>query len=124
MRRVLLVIFIFGATAIADDVKIPPASGRAVDFDRDVRPILTGSCVQCHGAGRSKGEFRIDTRATILKGGESGAAAVENDGSKSLLIQLVSGVDPDKVMPKKGRRLTADEIGILRAWIDQGMKWP
>src|SRR5690242_13108666 len=55
----------------ADDKKavIPPAVSRPVDFDKDVKPIFMASCVQCHGQGRSKGEFRIDTKATILKGG-------------------------------------------------------
>jgi hypothetical protein len=49
---------------------------------------------------------------------------VSGDGAKSLLVQLVAGADEDRIMPKKGRRLTNEEIGIVRAWIDQGMKWP
>src|SRR2546421_6554448 len=68
-RALVFVAFMIVASLRADDGKpsLPPAVARGVEFDRDVRPILTGSCVQCHGAGRSKGEFRIDTRATILK---------------------------------------------------------
>jgi mono/diheme cytochrome c family protein len=105
-------------------VALPAAAQRAIDFDADIKPILTSTCVQCHGSGKSKGEFRIDTRATILKGGESGPGAAAGDGANSLIVQLVAGADEDRIMPKKGRRLTAEEVGVLRAWIDQGMKWP
>jgi mono/diheme cytochrome c family protein len=118
-------LFIIGADrAVAAPASLPPAAKRVVDFDKDVKPILSASCVQCHGSGKAKGHFRIDSKATFLKGGESGPAAVEGDGGKSLFVQLVAGMDEDKVMPQKGRRLTNDEVGILRAWVDQGMKWP
>jgi len=110
--------------AVAKQITLPPAVARTIDFDHDVKPILTNSCVQCHGGGKSKGDFRIDSKLTFIKGGESGAAVVEHDSAKSLVIALVAGVDEDSVMPKKGRRLTAEEVGVLRAWIDQGMKWP
>src|SRR6476469_6771862 len=102
---------------------VPPAVSRQVDFDQDVRPILTNACGKCHGNGKAKGEFRIDTRETFLKGGESGPAAVVGDSAKSLAIQLASGLDPDKIMPAKGNPLTPEQIGVLRAWIDQGMRW-
>jgi hypothetical protein len=106
---------------------LPPASTRAVDFEKDVKPIFNASCVSCHGSGKSKGGFRIDTRETFLHGGESGeAAAKPGDSANSHVIKMVSGVgvDDSLIMPQKGRRLTPDEIGLLRAWIDQGAKWP
>jgi hypothetical protein len=67
--------------------------------------------------------LRIDTRDTLLKGGDTGPAAVAGNSAGSYLIALVSGADPDEVMPKKGKKLTAGEIGLLRAWIDQGVTW-
>jgi hypothetical protein len=124
LRRFFSVILMVLAPAFAAGAAIPPAVSRQVDFDQDVKPILMLTCVKCHGNGKSKGEFRIDTRATFLKGGESGPAAVVGDSGKSLTIQLVAGLDPDKVMPAKGERLTDEQIGVLRAWIDQGMRWP
>ena len=96
---------------------------RAVDFSRDVKPILQVSCVRCHARGNDKGGFSIETRESMLRGGDTGAALVPGQGADSLLIKLVSGLEPDMVMPQKGARLTADQIGVLRAWIDQGAVW-
>jgi hypothetical protein len=94
-----------------------------VDFARDIQPIFEASCVKCHGRGKDKGGFRLDTRETFLKGGDSGASAEAGKSAESYLIELVSGLDPDNVMPVKGSKLTAKQVGLLRGWIDQGMKW-
>ena len=99
-----------------------PAAGRVV-FSRDIKPIFNSSCIKCHGRGRNKGGFQLDTRDTLLKGGDSGPAVLKGKSEDSLLIELVSGVDPDNIMPKKGSRLTAEQVGLLRAWIDQGLSW-
>ena len=102
---------------------LPQPVPRQVSFGKDIRPILEASCTKCHGRGRNKGGFRLDTRETLLKGGASGDAVVPGKSGQSYLIELVSGVDPDNVMPKKGKKLTRDEVGLLRAWIDQGLGW-
>jgi mono/diheme cytochrome c family protein len=107
----------------AEPPALPQPASRPVDFRNDVKPILEISCLQCHGHGRDKGGFQIDTRETLLKGGDSGKAVLERKSADSLLIHLVAGVDPDNVMPRKGKRLTPEQIGILRAWIDQGLQW-
>lgn len=102
---------------------LPPAASRSVVFSQDIKPIFDASCVKCHGGGRTKGGFQLDTRETVLQGGDSGRAVVPGQSEESLLIQLVAGVNPDEVMPKKGSRLTAQQIGLLRAWIDQRLPW-
>jgi hypothetical protein len=102
---------------------LPPPAARKVVFSSDIKPIFEASCIKCHARGRSKGGLQIDTRATLLQGGDSGAAVVVGKSQESLLIGLVAGVDPDNVMPKKGSRLTPAQVGLLRAWIDQGMPW-
>ncbi len=94
-----------------------------VDFDRDIRPILEGSCWNCHGPDRHRSGLRLDSRDALLKGGDSGPAAVEGKSAESLLIQLVSGKDPERVMPDEGPRLAADQIALLSAWIDAGIAW-
>src|SRR3954469_13112119 len=103
--------------------KLPPPATGAVDFKRDIQPIVEKSCVKCHGRGRNKGDFVFETRETLLKGGESGPAVIEGNSAESLRIELVSGLDPDNVMPAKGTKLTAHDVGLMRAWIDQGLKW-
>jgi cytochrome c5 len=112
------------AAITPDQAKIlAPAADHAVNFTKEIKPIFEASCVKCHGRGRAKGDFQIDSRDTILKGGESGPAVVVGKSAESLLIELVMGFDPDNTMPKKGTRLTPEQIGLLRAWIDQGLKW-
>jgi hypothetical protein len=102
---------------------LPKPADRAIDFVRDIKPILQASCVKCHGRGRSKGGFSIETRAAMLEGGDSGPAVSPGASQDSHLIALVAGLDPDLVMPQKGTRLKPEQIGLLRAWIDQGAPW-
>ena len=103
--------------------QLPPAMARPVDFRSDIKPILEASCVKCHARGQSKGGLRIESRELLLKGGDSGPAIVQGNSAESYLIELVSGLNPDNVMPNKGSRLTPDQVSLLRAWIDQGLKW-
>jgi mono/diheme cytochrome c family protein len=103
--------------------QLPLPANHTVDFRREIKPILEKSCIQCHGHGRTKGDFQIDTRDTLLKGGESGAEVIVGRSAESRLIALVMGFDPDDQMPKKGTKLTPEQIGLLRAWIDQGLNW-
>jgi cytochrome c553 len=99
------------------------AAGHTVSFSKEVKPIFEASCITCHGRGKDKGGFRLDTRETTLQGGDNGPAVIPGKSAESSLIALVQGVDPDNVMPRKGSRLTPEQVGILRAWIDQGMLW-
>jgi Protein of unknown function (DUF1549)/Protein of unknown function (DUF1553)/Planctomycete cytochrome C len=107
----------------SEATQLPPAAARPIDFARDVKPILQVSCVRCHARGRDRGGFSIETRERLLAGGDSGDAVVPGDSAHSRLIALVAGLEPDVVMPQKGSRLTRDQIGVLRAWIDQGATW-
>jgi len=103
--------------------QLPAAAERPISFSTDIKPILQVSCVRCHGRGRSRGGFSIETRDLLLKGGDDGPAVVPGKSAESHLIAMVAGVDPDEVMPKKGSRLTSAQVGLLRAWIDQGLPW-
>jgi hypothetical protein len=103
--------------------QLPPAASHKIDFTKEIKPILEISCTKCHGRGKAKGDFRIDDRETFLKGGESGPAVIAGKSDQSKLIELVMGFDPDSIMPAKGSRLKPDQIGLLRAWIDQGVAW-
>src|ERR1043166_5611077 len=102
---------------------LPPPANHTIDFAREIKPIFEASCIKCHGRGRTKGDLSMETRDTLLKGGESGPAFVPGKSTESRVIELVAGGDRDSVMPQKGKRLTAEQIGLLRAWIDQGAPW-
>jgi len=104
---------------------LPAPAKREIDFDRHIKPILQRHCANCHAGETRKGGFSINTRKTILDGSETERAVVVGDSAKSLLIQRVAESDADLRMPPKGEKaLTAEQIGLLRAWIDQGLKWP
>jgi mono/diheme cytochrome c family protein len=116
-------------TALAgpvDTSKLPPASNRKdVTYPKDIKPLLDKNCIKCHGAEKQKGHLRLDSLAGALKGGEDGKVIQPGDSAKSLLIHNVARLgDQDLWMPppEKGSQLRADQIGLLRAWIDQGAK--
>jgi hypothetical protein len=108
----------------ADD--LPPASKAPVDFARDIQPILAKACYRCHGEKAIKGGLALDARESALKGGDNGPAILPGKSDKSRLIRFVSGIDDDIVMPPlgSGEMLTDQQVGVLRAWIDQGAQWP
>ncbi len=108
----------------ADLKSIPPAAKRKIDFVKEVQPIFEKACYQCHGPKHQEAGFRLDHKATVFAGGELGAALVKGDSSKSMLIHFVGDLMPGGRMPRKGDALTAEQIGILRAWIDQGADFP
>src|SRR3954465_9769020 len=115
----LLLLCLTPAANAAAPAALPPAANQPVSFSADIRPLLEQSCLQCHGKGKTKGGFSVETRESFLKGGDSGPAVVVGKSADSLAVKLVAGLDPDSIMPKKGSRLTAEQIGLLRAWIDQ-----
>lgn len=102
---------------------LPPAATHQIDFKMEIKPIFEASCIRCHGRGRAKGGLQIDSRETLLKGGDSGPAVIAGQATNSYLLAMVAGVLPDDIMPKKGKKLTPEQCGIIRAWIDQGMPW-
>jgi mono/diheme cytochrome c family protein len=115
-----------GADNAPDVKRLPPASAEQFDFLRDVRPLLVARCYRCHGPNKQTSGLALHRRNRMLAGGDSGPAIVPGKSEKSRLIHYVAGLDGDHVMPPpgKGERLTSKEIGLLRAWIDQGARWP
>jgi hypothetical protein len=105
---------------------LPPASTNHIDFTRDIKPIF-GSCLRCHGPEKPKSGFRLTSREAALKGGDNGVDVIPGDSAKSPLIHYVARLPEveDMWMPPsgKGDPLTAAEVSLLRAWIDQGIPW-
>jgi len=125
----LISIILVGASAagaLAVDVASLPAPATSpVDFARDIRPLFEKHCVKCHGPEKQKGGWRADLRDSALKGGDNYAPnIIPGKSAESSLIHFVAGLEKDMLMPQKGDRLSAEQIGLLRAWIDQGAPWP
>jgi mono/diheme cytochrome c family protein len=104
---------------------LPPAATQPVSFIKDIQPIFTNSCYECHGPEKQKAGLRLDQKEAALKGGDTGPLLVPGKSAESLIIQAVAGTRDDIArMPKKKDPLTDEQIGLLRAWIDQGADWP
>jgi hypothetical protein len=103
---------------------LPPTASTKVDFKRDIQPILSQNCYACHGASTQMNGLRLDNRNSALSGGYSGVAIKPGNSAESKLIQMVAGVIQGKIMPPAGEPLSREQIGLLRAWIDQGAEWP
>lgn len=102
----------------------PPLSA-AVDFEKDVAPVFAENCLKCHGLKKQKSGLRLDNRPLMLKGGDSGLAAiVPGNPGKSFLIEVISDAGHEFAMPPKGDRLTDNKIKTLSAWIQEGAVWP
>jgi mono/diheme cytochrome c family protein len=117
------------ATGLAADSvtlsRLPAPAAQPVDFIRDIEPIFARACLSCHGPEAQKGGFRLDSRTIAMTGGDHHAPNIRPGRSaESPLIHFVAGLVDDMVMPAKGERLTTEQIGLLRAWIDQGADWP
>jgi mono/diheme cytochrome c family protein len=112
-------------TAGVDVSKLPTTASSAVDFARDIQPIFTVNCFKCHGPEKQKGGLRLDVKEAALRGGDNYAPVIRpGKSAESPLIHFVAGLVDDMVMPQKGGRLSSEQIGLLRAWIDQGAEWP
>src|SRR5438270_357675 len=101
------------------------APGSKVDFNHDVRPILSENCYKCHGPddGARKAKLRFDVRAQALKPAKSGEVPiVPGAPEKSEMIRRITATDLDDRMPpiKSGKKLTSVQIESLRQWIAQG----
>jgi hypothetical protein len=123
----LLVVWVAGASSAAeiDESKLPPPAPVQIDFSRDIKPILTNNCYKCHSGEKPKSHFLLTSRESALKGGTQGVDIIPGQSAKSPLIHYVSRLVPDMEMPPKGKGtpLTQEQIGLLRAWIDQDVAW-
>jgi Protein of unknown function (DUF1553)/Protein of unknown function (DUF1549)/Planctomycete cytochrome C len=98
---------------------------RAVDFVKEVQPVLEQRCLECHNPDKVKGELLMDTLANIVKGGESGASIVAGKSAESELVKrIILPKAHDDIMPPKGAPLTGAEIASIKGWIDDGAKIP
>ncbi len=98
-------------------------AAETVDFAHEVVPILRQHCSECHTGSKQKGGLSMNDRAALLKGGENGPVVVPGQSAKSRLLELVESKNSDDWMPPKGPRVPAEQIAVLKQWIDAGLPW-
>lgn len=114
MFRLLICLACFTSSAMA-----------AVDYGREIKPLLQAHCVKCHGATTQKGKLRLDTGAAALKGGGRGGAIVSGKAEESLLIHAIRGAHDDlPQMPYKRGPLDSAQVELLQRWVNEGAKVP
>ena len=113
---------LLASTAAAEPAKIPP-----VDFNREIRPLLSSNCFACHGpdAAERKADLRLDTQQGALADLDGHFALVAGKPDESELVKRVSSSDPEEVMPPpaSGKKLTPEQIALLRRWVAEGATW-
>lgn len=115
MSLTFVALFLTSGQARADEI----------DFARDIAPIFEQRCSHCHGEFEQESGLRLDRRVGLLRGGDSGSAAVvPGDPSKSYLLDVVKHLDPGMEMPPDDDPLPEEEIELLTRWIREGAMWP
>ena len=117
---IVVSVFLFGAVDLRADAASVEQDALA-HFEQHIRPILVSRCLKCHGGEKQKGELRLDTRQSLLAGGDSGAAIEPGDAAASLLVSAIRYESLE--MPPDGQ-LSQREIAAIAEWIEQGAVWP
>jgi Protein of unknown function (DUF1553)/Protein of unknown function (DUF1549)/Planctomycete cytochrome C len=125
MRRLFPALLLFGILGEASAAAPGPSAEDLAFFEKKVRPVLFARCQECHSTRTKKkrGGLLLDSRATILAGGDTGPAAVVGEPDKSLLIQAVRYEHATLAMPSAGR-LPPAEVRILEEWVRRGVPYP
>jgi hypothetical protein len=105
---------------------LPAAADDAIDYLKQIKPILKERCWSCHGALKQKASLRLDTVALMREGGDNGSVVVANKPGESPLLERVLSTEPAKRMPppSEGEPLKAEQIALLKRWIEQGAVGP
>lgn len=110
-------------TAGLPNVTNSPAAAAEIDFAHRIAPILRQHCADCHTGEKKKGGLSMNDRPSLLEGSENGPVVVPGKTEGSRLLEVLTTTDEDDRMPPKGERLTAEETGLLKTWIAEGLPW-
>ena len=123
----LSVIFLAAGAGRLSAQEGKPAATSKIEFDRDIRPILSDNCYKCHGPDEKarKAKLRLDTKEGAFRVKDGKTVIVAGKSAESEIVRRITSHDPDELMPPpdSNRKLTLKQIDLLRRWVDQGAKW-
>ena len=114
---------LFAGLLISSAAFAAPSQDQVEFFEKSVRPVLVEHCYKCHGPEKQKGDLRLDSRAAVLKGLDTGPVVVVGDPGKSSLIKSVRH-ESENAMPEKAPKLSDADIAALSEWVKMGVPWP
>ncbi|HET6422350.1 MAG TPA: PSD1 and planctomycete cytochrome C domain-containing protein [Planctomycetaceae bacterium] len=100
------------------------AAAEGPDYLREIKPLLMDKCTRCHGTKAPQATLRLDSRSGAVTGGDSGPAIVPGTSADSLLMHAVTGTNGVSKMPPEGPALSAEQVELLKRWIDAGAVAP
>ncbi|MFM8287587.1 MAG: c-type cytochrome domain-containing protein, partial [Planctomycetaceae bacterium] len=104
---------------------LPGAEDGGNFFESRIRPVLISSCVGCHGPARASGGLRLDSRAALIRGGDSGPVVdLDEPGASHLLAAISRQADVAAMPPDRNLALRADQVADFSRWIREGLQWP
>ena len=109
---VLLTVMCLGLSLSAQD--------KPVSYEKEIVPIFKANCLSCHKPDKKKGKLDMSTYADLMKGGKQGSPIKAGDPAKSLLVEMISGNEPE--MPEKGDPLKPEQVALISRWIKEGAK--
>ena len=112
------------AAGSGDPRRAQAADAGVIDFEKQIKPLFTKHCVDCHKADKDESGFRLDLGHLAIKGGDRGAAIVPGKSNESILYQALIGKGDATAMPYEKPRLPAADIELIKKWIDSGAKVP
>ena len=112
LATVMIIVTGLGLTASAQD--------KTVSYEKDIVPIFKATCISCHKPDKKKGKLDMTTYADLIKGGKQGSPVKPGDPAKSLIVEMISGKEPE--MPEKGDALKPEQVELISRWIKEGAK--
>jgi mono/diheme cytochrome c family protein len=94
----------------------PAAGGAMVSFASDILPLFESRCINCHGGERTQEGLDLKTHTSLIAGSSNGTVVTPGNAADSLLVELVA----TQKMPKRGPKLTPDQVQLITDWVNQG----
>ncbi len=114
---------LFSILLLAPALWASPSAEQIEFFEQKIRPVLADQCYKCHGPDKQKGELRVDSRAALLKGSDSGIVLVPGEPEKGTLIKSIRH-ETENHMPAKAEKMPDAEIAVFTEWVKMGAPWP
>ncbi|MDZ4288832.1 MAG: c-type cytochrome domain-containing protein [Prosthecobacter sp.] len=129
MKSVSQIFAVFQCLALWIALLGSHAQAQSISYEKQIAPLLDSYCIDCHGDTDADGEFRLDSFANLLVGGKSGKVVAAGKSADSLLVKFLEGTSDRKgknqfMPPGKRDKMKPEEIALIKAWIDAGLKGP